>query len=436
MLAALMFPALFALVFLGVPVSFALIVVGAGFGLPFFGTSLGQQLLGRLLEVASGFAFASVPAFIFMGALLERSGIAERLFAAMRVRLGALPGGLAVATIAMAAVFAATTGIIGAVEVVIGMMAIGPMMRARYDRGLIAGTITAGGSLGTIIPPSVTSVIYGLVAQVPVGDLLAGIVLPGLVMVALFLVYILGRCLLRPQDGPATGAEERALPLAAKLRITATGLLPAAALIAAVLGSIFWGIASPSEAAAVGALGAVLLAAAYRRLSTALVREALEKTVTVTAMIMLIVFGGTLFSSVFYVHGGGQLIQGLVGQGRLAPALLVTVLLGIVFLAGFVLDWATIVLLCVPIFSPLLKAQGIDPLWFGVLVLVAIQTSYLTPPMAPALFYLRSVAPPEITYGAMCRGVIPFVICQLVTLALVAAFPWLATWLPGSLKAF
>ncbi|MCC7048460.1 MAG: TRAP transporter large permease subunit [Alphaproteobacteria bacterium] len=431
-----MFPALFGLVFLGVPVSFSLIVVGAGFGLPFFGATLGQQLLGRLLEVASGFAFASVPAFIFMGALLERAGIAERLFAAMRVWLGALPGGLAVATIAMAAVFAATTGIIGAVEVVIGMMAIGPMLRAGYNRGLIAGTITSGGSLGTIIPPSVTCVIYGLIAQVPVGDLLAGILLPGLLMVALFLLYILGRCILRPQDGPVTGLEERCLPLSAKLRITLSGLVPAALLIAAVLGSIFAGIASPTEAAAVGALGAALLAAAYGRLTLALVHEALEKTATVTAMIMLIVFGGTLFSSVFYVHGGGALIQSMVGGGQVSPTMLIAIFLGIVFLAGFVLDWATIVLLCVPIFSPLLKAAGIDPLWFGVLVLVCIQTSYLTPPMAPALFYLRSVAPPEITYGDMCRGVIPFVICQLITLAAVAAFPWVATWLPGSLKAF
>jgi tripartite ATP-independent transporter DctM subunit len=203
-----------------------------------------------------------------------------------------------------------------------------------------------------------------------------------------------------------------------------------------VLGSIFWGIASPTEAAAVGALGAALLAACYGKLSVALVRAALRQTVLVTAMIMLIVFGGTLFSSVFYIHGGGQLIQGLVGQGQVSPTVLVAVLLAIVFVAGFVLDWATIVLLCVPIFSPLLKAAGIDPLWFGVLVLVCIQTSYLTPPMAPALFYLRSVAPPEITYGDMCRGVIPFVLCQLVTLALVMAFPWLATWLPQSFKAF
>lgn len=435
-LAALMFPALFALVLAGVPVSFALIATAAVFGLPFFGATLGQQLLGRLLEIAQGFAFAAVPAFIAMGAILERAGIAERLFAAMRLFLGALPGGLAVATIAMAAIFAAATGIIGAVEVVIGLMAIGPMLRAGYNRGLISGTIAAGGSLGTIIPPSITCVIYGLVAQVPVGDLLAGILFPGLVMVGLFLIYILARCALRPQDGPPAPRAERSASARDMLAVAASGLLPASALIALVLGSIFWGIASPTEAAALGTLGAAILAASYGRLNLALVREALEKTVGVTAMIMLIVFGGMLFSSVFYVHGGGALIQGMVGEARLGPMLLVAVLLAIVFLAGFILDWATIVLLCVPIFTPLLKAAAVDPLWFGVLMLVCIQTSYLTPPMAPALFYLRGVAPKEIAYSEMCWGVVPFVLCQIVTLALVMAFPWLATWLPLSLKAF
>jgi tripartite ATP-independent transporter DctM subunit len=433
-LAAWMFPALFALVFLGVPVSFALIATSAAFGYAFFGAALGQQMLGRLLELNAGFAFAAVPAFIFMGSVLERSGIAERLFAATQLWLGRLPGGLALAAIAMAAIFAATTGIIGAVEVVIGLMTAPLMLRQRYARDLISGTICAGGSLGTIIPPAITCVIYGLVAQVSVSDLFAGIVIPGLVMTGMFLVYIVGRCLLRPQDGPPAGASD--IPLAAKLRITAAALLPALALIATVLGSIFFGIASPTEAAAMGALGAVLLAAAYRRLSADLIVEALSKTVTITAMIMLIVLGGTMFSSVFYVHGGGRLVQALVQAWALGPAGMMALFLLIVFLAGFVLDWATIMLLCVPIFSPLLKSAGIDPLWFGVLMLVTIQTSYLTPPMAPAIFYFQAIAPQEITYRDMCRGMIPFIICQLLTLALVALVPASATWLPAILQKY
>ncbi len=433
-LAAWMFPVLFALVFLGVPVSFSLIATSAVFGFTFFGPALGQQMLGRLLDLNAGFAFAAVPAFIFMGSILERAGIAERLFAATQLWLGRLPGGLALAAIAMAAVFAATSGIIGAVEVVIGLMTAPIMARQRYERGLIAGTICAGGSLGTIIPPSVTCVIYGLIAQVSVTDLFAGVLIPGLIMTGLFLAYIAGRCWLRPQDGPP--ADHARVPLATKLRITAAALLPALALIATVLGSIFFGVASPTEAAAMGALGAVLLALFYRRLSWDLIVEALTKTVVITAMIMLIVLGGTMFSSVFYVHGGGKLVQGFVAVWQLGPAGMIALFLAIVFVAGFVLDWATIVLLCVPIFAPLLKAAGVDPLWFGVLMLVTIQTSYLTPPMAPAIFYFQSIAPKEITYRDMCRGMIPFIVCQLLTLALVAFIPASATWLPLILQRY
>ncbi|MCA3246017.1 MAG: TRAP transporter large permease subunit [Azospirillum sp.] len=429
-----MFPALFALVFAGVPVGFALIVVAAIFGYGFFGEALGRQMFGRLVEVSSGFAFAAVPAFVFMGAVLEKSGIAERLFDAMRLWLGRLPGGLALAAIAMAAIFAAATGIIGAVEVVIGLMAIPPMMAARYDKRLVAGTICAGGSLGTIVPPSVTAVIYGLVAQVPISDLLAGILIPGALTVGLFMGYILLRCAFDPTAGPPAPPDER--PLAEKLALTARALLPAAALIACVLGAIFAGIASPTEAAATGAAGALALAGLHGRLDAALVRDAARRTALVTAMIMTIVFGGTLFSSVFHVQGGGELVRGWAAFAAARPEILVPVLLGIVFAMGFVLDWATIVLLCVPVFAPLLQSAGVDPLWFGVAMLVCIQTSYLTPPMAPAIFYLQSVAPPGMTYLDICRGVVPFLICQLLVLAAVLAFPWTATWLPGAMGDF
>ena len=435
-LAAWMFPALFALVFAGVPVGIALITAAAGFGYVFFGETLGRQMFGRLVELSSGFAFAAVPAFIFMGSVLEKAGIAERLFRAMQLWLGPLPGGIAVATIAMAAVFAATTGIIGAVEIVIGLMAIPVMMRQRYDKGLVAGTICAGGSLGTIIPPSITAVIYGLIAQVPVSDLFAGIVVPGLAMVGLFVAYIVVRCILDPSAGPPADRTEFDIDLRAKLVVTAQALLPAAALVAAVLGAILFGIASPTEAAATGALGALLLAAVHGKLDRKLVLEALSKTASVTAMILTIVFGGTLFASMFYIHGGGALIAGLLGHGGIGQTGLVLIFLAIVFALGFVLDWATIVLICVPVFGPLLKAAGVDPLWFGVLMLVCIQTSYLTPPMAPAIFYLQSVAPPEMTYADICRGVIPFVVCQAVTLGLVFMWPALATWLPGILRAY
>lgn len=430
LLPLLMFPALFVLVFLGIPVSFALIVIAFGVGLTAFGDRIWLQLYGPVLGTASNFVLASIPLFVLMGAILERSGIALRLFRATQVWLGRLPGGLAITTLVMCAIFAAASGVVGAVEIVVGLMAIPAMMGYRYNRALIAGTICAGGSLGTIIPPSIVVVVYASIAQMSIGELLAGIMLPGFMMVGLFLLYVLVRCLLRPADGPPVAAAEADIPLGRKIRITLNGLVPASVLIVTVLGSILAGIASPTEAAAVGVLGAFVLAAMYRELSANVIREALVSTVKITAMIMFIVLGGTMFTGIFAVTGGGRLLARTTAELGLSPAMMIALFLFIIFLAGFVLDWISTILICIPIFAPLVKAAGIDPLWFAVMVIVAVQTSYLTPPMAPSIFYLRAIAPREITYWDMCRGVAPFVALQLVTLALVAAFPALAVWLP------
>lgn len=421
-----MFPALFALILAGLPVSFSLIGTSLVFGWIAFGPSLGLQLFNRVTEISSSFVFAAVPMFILMGALLERSGTAERLFAALRLFLGGVRGGMALAAMLMGGIFAAATGIIGAVEIVIGLMTLPVMLAHRYDKGLIAGTITAAGSLGTIIPPSVLCVVYGQIGQLPVTDLFAGCLIPGLLMVALFMAYIALRCMLDPAAGPAIHSPEPE----AWLRVLLSGLVPPAGLIAAVLGSILAGIASPTEAGAVGALGALLLAAAHRQLSLPVLLEGLRTTMRVTSFIMLIVLGGMMFASIFQVLGGQRLIAGAVELAALPPWATVAFFLVIVFLLGFVLDWATIVLLTVPIFAPIVRALGIDMLWFSVLMIVVLQTSYLTPPMAPAIFYLRSIAPPEITYGDMVRGVVPFIACQLIVLALVALWPATATWLP------
>lgn len=428
--AALMFPALFALILLGIPVAFALIATAAAFGWLFFGAAIGPQLYGRLLEVAQGFTFAAVPMFILMGAVLERSGLAERLFTTLQLWLGRVRGGLALSAMLMGGIFAAATGIIGAVEVVIGMMAIPVMLRQRYDKPLIAGTITAAGSLGTIIPPSVLCVVYGGIGQVPVTDLFAACLLPGLLMWALFLAYIALRCALDPGAAPVPIEEAR---VGGRLGPTLTGLLPPALLIIAVLGSLLAGIASPTEAAAVGALGAILLTAANRRLTVTVVRESLQTTLSITSFILFIVLGGTMFSSIFYVLGGGGLVRGTVTATSLPTDATLWLFLLVVFLMGFVLDWATIILVTLPIFAPLLHDLAVDPLWFAVLMIVTLQTSYLTPPMAPAIFYLRSIAPPEIRYGHMVRGVLPFIACQGLTLLAVWLLPSLATWLPARL---
>lgn len=433
---ALMFPALFVLIFLGVPVAFALMVVACGAGYLFFGNAIGIQAFRFVDGVASTEILAAISLFIFMGAILERSGLAERLFNAMRLWLGGLPGGLAVATIAMCAVFAAATGIVGAVEILVGIMAIPAMMRLSYDKGLAAGTICAGGSLGTIIPPSILVVIYASLAQLSIGQVMAGTIIPGLLMVALFLGYILIRCWLAPKAGPGIPAEERRVPLREKLAVTATALIPPVVLVILVVGSIMAGIASPTEAAAVGAVGTLILSILNRALTRKVLFETLRQSLSVNAMIMFIVIGGTMFTSIFRATGGNWLVADLVNALSLSPSMTIALLLLIVFGLGFILEWVSILLICIPIFLPLVSQAGIDPLWFGIMVIVVVQTSYLTPPMAPAIFYLKAIAPPEMTLGDMYRGVIPFIICQLVVLGIVVLFPATATYLPSIMVGF
>lgn len=426
----LMFLALFALVFAGAPVAFSLIIVSVAFGYFVFGDLIGLQLYGPILNTASNFVLAAIPLFIFMGAILERSGIARRLFQALQLWLGGLPGGLALATIAMCTIFAAASGVVGAVEIVVGLMAMPAMMRAGYKNDLIAGSICAGGSLGTVIPPSVIVVVYASIAQLSIGKLFAASILPGLAMVLFFTGYVVLRSVLRPGDAPAAPPDERAAPLAEKLRVTIVALLPPLALVGLVLGSLFAGAASATEAAAVGAVGAVLLAALFRELTLPMLSEALGVTLRITAMIMLIVTAGTMFTSIFAVTGGGALVRETVAAIGYGEAGVIAFFLAVVFLAGFVLDWVSIVLIFAPIFVPVIKSSGIDPIWFAMMVLVVIQTSYLTPPMAPSVFYLRSIAPREMTYGQMYRGVLPFVAAQLLVLIALLLFPGLATWLP------
>ena len=430
LVATLMFPALFALILLGLPIAFSLTIVSVGAGLAAFGPAAFNQLYGSFYSASTNFLLSAIPMFILMGALLERSGVAERLFKVMSMWLGRLPGGLALATIAMGGIFAAAAGVVGAVEVMIGMMAIPAMQRMGYDNRLIAGTICAGGSLGTMIPPSVIAVMYASLAQISVGKLLAGMILPGLLMVGLFLAYIVIQGILKPTPVPVE-AQEPDLPLGEKLWLTVTTLLPVFALIFAVLGSILGGIASPTEAAAVGAAGALILCVIYGQFSPKVLAESLSITVRISAMILLIVAAGTMFMGVFAANRGASLIRDVIEATGLGTNGMIVFFLLIVFLLGFVLDWTANVLICVPLFAPFVRAAGIDPIWFGTLVIIVIQTSYLTPPMASAIFYLKSIAPKDMTYGQMCRGVLPFVGLQLLTLLIVAAFPVLVTWLPA-----
>lgn len=435
-LALMMFPALLLALFLGFPVAFSMMGVALIFGFITFDTAVIFQFAQKIDAVASNFVLAAVPLFVFMGAMLERSGIAEKLFEAVHLWTRRLPGGLAVGTIVMCVIFAASTGVIGATETVVGLLAIPVMMKYAYDKGLISGTICAGGSLGTIIPPSVVVVVLGPVADVSVGDLFVGMIFPGLIMAGFYIAYILVRCTINPADGPRLPRSDDEPALAEKLRITLYALAPPVVMIAAVLGSIMFGLAAPTEAAALGALGSMLLAIMYRQFNYGVLNEAVVKTLKVTCMIILILLGGNMFAGVFVASGGVSVAEDLIKTAHLTPWMTLFVFLAICFLAGFVLDWISVLLIFIPVFIPLIKALGFDPVWFCVMFLVVIQTSYLTPPMAPAIFYLRGISPPEITLPDMFRGVVPFIILQILCLGIVGWFPQTVLWLPAQLLGF
>lgn len=427
----LMFPALLLAIFCGFPVAFSLMGVAVIFGYMRFGDALVHQLVAKVDDVASYYVLAAVPLFIFMGSMLERSGIAVRLFEAIHMWTRRLPGGLAVGTVLLCVVFAAASGVIGATESVVGLLAIPVMLKYAYDKGLISGTICAGGSLGTIIPPSVVVIILAPVADISVGDLFVGMLFPGLILAGLFMVYILIRCAIRPQDGPRLPPEPGDPAFLQKLWLTATALVPPLLLIFAVLGTIMLGWATPTEAAAVGALGTVILTIVYRTFTFTILHEAMVKTLQVTAMILFILLGGTMFSGVFVALGGISAVQDLLSGAGLSPWTIMVAMLALAFVAGFVLDLISIILIIIPIAVELLRAMGVDIVWFCIMFLIMIQTSYLTPPMAPAIFYLRGISPPEIRLSDMYRGVVPFILLEFVVLGLVMLFPGLALWLPA-----
>jgi tripartite ATP-independent transporter DctM subunit len=431
-----MLAAMFVLVFLGVHVAFALSGTALLFGYLVFEGAIIYQLMEKIEDIASNFVLAAVPLFVFMGTMLERSGIAEELFEAVHLWTRRLPGGLALGTVIMCVIFAASTGVIGATETVVGLLAIPAMLKYAYNKPLICGTICAGGSLGTIIPPSVVVVVLGPVANVSVGDLLVGMIFPGLIMAGLYLLYILLLCVIRPSAGPRVPPSPDDPPLSRRLWVTAHALVPPLFMIFAVLGSIMLGWAAPTEAAALGALGSILLTLFYRKFSFPMLKDSVLKTLRITSMIMAILLGGTIFTGVFFAAGGITLTNQAVSYFDLGSWALLFLLLGMAFLAGFVLDWISILLIFIPIFMPLVTGAGFNPVWFSILFLIVIQTSYLTPPLAPAIFYLRGIAPPSITLLDMYKGVIPFILLQVLTLAIIMLFPQTVLWLPTKLLGF
>jgi tripartite ATP-independent transporter DctM subunit len=429
-LALVMMAAAILLIMIGFPIAFALGGTAVLVALWEFGPRVLPIFLLRIHSLLQDYILLAIPLFVFMGFMLENTGIATRMYAALRLLMGRLPGGLALATIATGTLFAAATGVVGASVVTLGLVALPAMLKYGYDRGLATGSVAAAGTLGILIPPSILIVVYGPMAGLSVGQLFASTLMPGLFLSAAYLVYALGLCILRPAAGPVLPEEERNVPFARKLGGFVTAAVPTLLLIMAVLGSILAGIAAPTEAAAVGAAVTVLLAAAYRSLSFEVLRNAAMKTLEVTSMIYLVTIGATMFTGLFIRLGGGDVVKDMILDLDVGPYVVLWLMILIVAALGMFLDWLGILLICIPLFTPIAAALGFDPIWFATAMIVSLQLSYLTPPFALALFYLRGIAPPGVTTGDMYRGIVPFVLIQGLTVALLVYWPPLALWLP------
>ena len=449
----IMFATVFLVLLAGYPVALTLagvallFAVGGAIGGTFTLSDLGF-LPGRLFGIVTNQTLIAVPLFVFMGVMLEKTRIADLLLTSLSALMGRLAGGLGLAVILVGTLMAASTGIVGATVVTMALMSLPTMLEQNYDPRLASGTICATGTLGQIIPPSIALVLLGDVLSsayqqaqlsqgvfapktVSVGDLFAGALVPGLLLVALYAAYLLGVALLAPRRAPPrarTSGADTTATLGALLR----GLVPPLALIVAVLGSILGGMATPTEAAGVGAAGATLLALAYGGLNREVLRDTCLSTLRTTAMVFFILIGASLFSLVFRGYGGDELVHAAFRDmpGGVWGALAITML--VIFVLGFMLDFIEIIFVVVPIVGPVLLAMGLDPVWLGVLIAINLQTSFLTPPFGFALFYLRGVAPVSLSTVDIYRGVVPFVALQLLLLVLVFAWPALATWLPGA----
>ncbi len=432
-LPAWMFLALTILLMAGFPVAFTLMGTALAFGLIGFGWDFFNLLPLRIWGVMTNVTLLAVPLFVFMGVMLERSGLAEELLDTMGIAFGRLRGGLAISVVVVGALLGASTGIVGATVVTMGLLAVPTMLKRGYNKELATGTVSASGTLGQIIPPSIVLVLIGDIVGVPVGDLFMGAVLPGLVLVGLFILYITAISFAKPKWAPAIPREE--LDSLSRRQLFAKfgrALVPPLFLILAVLGSIFAGVASPTEAAGVGAVGATLLTIANRKFNLTILREVMLATMQLTCMVFIILVGAAAFGLVFRGMGGDELVRGFLGAvaASYGQWTVLAIVMGLIFVIGFFLDFIEITFIHVPVLAPIMIEFGYDPLWFCILIAVNLQTSFMTPPFGFSLFYLKAVTPPEITTGHIYRGIMPFVAVQLVGLLVVVFFPILVTWLP------
>jgi len=425
-------------ILLGYPLVFILAGIALFMGIAAIGPGVFGLFRVRIWGMMINYTFLAVPMFVYMGLMVEKSGAAERLYGGLHLAFGGFRGGLAIATVLMGTILAACVGIIAASVIMIGLIAVPSMLQRGYSKELTCGSVCAGGTLGILIPPSLMLVIYGPMAQISVGKLFMGAFGPGLVLSALYMSYIAVRAWLKPQLAPPMAVEERAVPRLKKIRMLLTGMVPPLFLMLSVLGAIFFGVAAPTEAAAVGALAATLLTLAYRRFNWETLRYCLLQTVRITSMALFIGWGAQMFVGVFLKLGGGDVITNMVLAAPGGRWGAFSVVMFVIFILGMLIDWIGIVFIMIPLVTPLAPALGFDPLWFAMMIVVNLQMSFMTPPMAYAIFYLKGIAKPEweITTGHIIRGVIPFVALIIVGLLLCIAFPNIIMWLPHQMIKF
>jgi len=427
----IMFAFVFAFLLMGYPVAFTIGGVSLFFGLIGFGPDFFNLLPLRIWGRMTAFTLLAVPLFIYMGVMLEKSGIAEELLETMALVFAKIRGGLAISVVFVGALMGASTGIVGATVVTMGLLSVPTLLRRRYSKALATGTVAASGTLGQIIPPSIVLVLLGDIINIPIGDLFIGAIIPGLILVVLYMAYILIVALVKPHWAPPIPREELDEISKKELyRRVARALVPPVVLMLAVLGSIFAGIASPTEAASVGAVGATLLTIFFKKFSYKILMDVMKSTTTLTCMVFIILVGATTLGLVFRGLDGDTLVRELIDALPFGKWGVLVIVMSIIFIAGFFLDFIEITFIHVPVLAPIMVSMGVNPLWLAVLIAVNLQTSFLTPPFGFSLFYLKGVTPPEVQTMDIYKGIIPFVIIQLIGLAVICLIPESVTWLP------
>lgn len=425
-------------IFLGFPIAFTLMAMGIGFGTYAYGSfnTISFLFVNQTYSVMSNDVLTAIPLFLFMGYIVERANIVSRLFETLYITASRLPGSMAVAALATCALFATATGIVGAVVTLMGLLALPAMLKAKYDASFASGVICAGGCLGILIPPSIMLIVYAATSNVSIVKLYAGALLPGFLLAGLYMVYVILRATLSPSVAPKPPKSvTEGLGYGTMFYMLLTSFFPLAILILSVLGAILFGLATPSEAASIGALGGLLLAIVYRSLTWDKLQESVYLTVKATAMVCWMFVGSWVFSSVFSKLGGEEIIREFVIGLDMSPIGFLLLAQFIIFLLGWPLEWSEIIIIFVPIFLPLLKHFEIDPLFFGILIALNLQTSFLTPPMAMAAYYLKGVAPPGIELTDIFKGVMPFLAIIILTMVVVYQVPAIVYWLPDLLYA-